>query len=270
MICFEFESCVLEVTEALLEMHFHQAIVKCFEETFGAKFLRLLKPSPQNEVWVGFDQGWSRTSLSNSDLYQQLKTAIQNGGGSISGFYVGYFMQFKAVRPMERLSKYAPDMFVAPYYRAELSLDTNETTGLSQHQTLSELCKVAGADVSYVCPMMWDISEVYTPADVEQLRVVDVHSAPDPLSPGRHFIAFQTRVGGDPVWCSEPVPAKALTFREWAESLALGDGKLTAEGALSLIERSEGQLRLTLHDRGRATLPPAFTLMEFSPMASDR
>jgi hypothetical protein len=50
-----------EITEALLEMHYHRSIVKTFEETYGSKFLRLLKPSQQMETWVGFDQAWTRT-----------------------------------------------------------------------------------------------------------------------------------------------------------------------------------------------------------------
>jgi hypothetical protein len=47
-----------DITEALLEMHFHRAMVECFSRVFGARFLRLLKPSSQREVWIDFDQGW--------------------------------------------------------------------------------------------------------------------------------------------------------------------------------------------------------------------
>ena len=49
------------VTEALLEMHYLKSMVNLFSNTFGRKFLKLLKPSPQNESWVGFDQGWVST-----------------------------------------------------------------------------------------------------------------------------------------------------------------------------------------------------------------
>lgn len=47
-----------DVVEALLEMHYHPAIVQMFAQTFGARFLRLFKPSTRTEAWVGFDQGW--------------------------------------------------------------------------------------------------------------------------------------------------------------------------------------------------------------------
>ncbi len=120
-----------DITETLLEMHFHRAIVKCFEDTFGAKFLRLLKPSTQMEAWVGFDQGWSRTKLTNADLFSQLKSSIAAGSTAVDKFFLGYFMQFKAVQEMRRLSKYAPATFSAPYLRVELSLEDNPTTGLS-------------------------------------------------------------------------------------------------------------------------------------------
>jgi len=34
-----------EVTEALLELHYHRAIVDTFTDVLGARFLRMLKPS---------------------------------------------------------------------------------------------------------------------------------------------------------------------------------------------------------------------------------
>ena len=97
-----------EVTEALLEMHFHRAILECFKDIYGANFLRLLKPSAQNEAWVGFDQGWSHTGLSNAQLLEELKQAVASGKASVPSFYVGYFMQFKTVQHMHKRTKYAP------------------------------------------------------------------------------------------------------------------------------------------------------------------
>jgi hypothetical protein len=98
----------MDVTEALLEMHFHRAVVAVFAATYGAKFLRLLKPSSQQEAWVGFDQGWNNTSLTNEQLYSHLKASIASSSTSIPGFFLGYFMQFKAVRKMARRSKFTP------------------------------------------------------------------------------------------------------------------------------------------------------------------
>lgn len=70
------------ITEALLEMHFYQAQAKHFETVFGANFLRILKPTTQQEAWVGFDQGWVRTSVSTGELLDYLKDAIQSDATS--------------------------------------------------------------------------------------------------------------------------------------------------------------------------------------------
>ena len=261
---------MIEVTETLLEMHFHRAIVKSFQDTYGAKFLRLLKPSTRNEVWVGFDQGWSRTTLSSAQLYDQLRQAIAADAGSVNGFYFGYFMQFKVVRAMERLSRFAPSTFAAPYFRSELSLEPSPTTGLSQHDTLLRLCRVAGADVNYVCPMMFDLDQLYEEPDIDQLQVVDLRSAPAGWTPTeRHFIAFQTPYGAAPQWCSESVPASARKGSAWVESTENQRGRRNGPQILSLIETSVAELRQAVqsHD-GVQLLPAALTIVEFEPEAS--
>jgi len=66
------------ITEALLEMHYHRGMIDLFQGVFGARMLKLLKPSPQQEAWVGFDQGWAATSLSTADLFASLRQSTQN------------------------------------------------------------------------------------------------------------------------------------------------------------------------------------------------
>jgi hypothetical protein len=254
-----------DVTETLLEMHFHRAIVKCFEDTFGAKFLRLLKPSTKSEAWVGFDQGWTRTTLTIAELFDQLKATIASGATSVNAFYFGYFMQFKSVQQMQRLSRYAPTSFYAPYFRAEVSLEVNPNTGLSQHETLMRLSQIAGSDVSYVCPMMFDVDELYDEPNIDQLQVVDVRSAPGGwLISDRHFIAFQSLAGASPQWCSEPVPAKAHPARAWLESAETRPARRTGVQILELIEATikalESNRRVTNEEQ---TFPLAFTVVEF-------
>ncbi len=261
---------VQDVTEALLEMHFHRAIVKLFEETFGAKFLRLLKPSTKAEVWVGFDQGWTHSSLTSSELFDQLKAAIPSGKTSVNAFYFGYFMQFKSVQQMRGLSKYAPPSFSVPYYRAEVSLEVNEKTGLSQHETLTRLCKISGSDVNYVCPMMADIDELYDEPNVDQLQIVDVRSAPVGWgSTDRHFIAFQSLAGASPQWCSEPVLARAHSARAWLESAETRPVRKTAAQVLELVEAASEALAIqrTTGEESQG-LPLSLTLVEFAEMAS--
>ena len=87
----------LEINEALMEMHFHHAIVEHFRTTFGAHFLRLFKPTQRRESWIGFDQAWARTELSQAQLFERLRNAVQTGTSSVDSFYIGYFLQFKVV-----------------------------------------------------------------------------------------------------------------------------------------------------------------------------
>jgi hypothetical protein len=49
-------------------MHYHRALVDLFSGMYGQGFVKILKPSPQKEAWVGFDQGWARMSVSEEEL----------------------------------------------------------------------------------------------------------------------------------------------------------------------------------------------------------
>src|SRR5262245_37654817 len=146
-----------EITEALLELHYHRAIVDTFAAVFGVPFLRMLKPSTQQEAWVGFDQGWVHTSISNADLYAALASTISVGGSQVQAFHLGYFLQFKVVHTLLRRSHLAPTTFRSPYFRSELSVWPNASTGLSQHETLRRLAAIEGALVYYACPLLFDV-----------------------------------------------------------------------------------------------------------------
>jgi len=205
-----------EVTEVLLELHYHRAIVDAFAAVFGARFLRMLKPSTQREVWVGFDQGWVNTSVSTADLYAALSNTISSGGTQSNAFHLGYFLQFKVVHTLARRSRLTPTGFVAPYLRSELSVWRNPRTELSQHETLCRLASIQGAEVYYACPLLVDIDAIYEYPDLNTLQIVDVRSAPPNIDDAdRHFIAFQSATAVAPQWCSEPHPAKGWRCSEW-------------------------------------------------------
>src|SRR4028119_1219889 len=161
-----------DINEALLEMHFHSAVVAHFSNLYGAEFLRILKPVPQKEVWVGFDQGWVYTTVSNEILLNQLKSAIETNATSVSNLYIGYFLQFKVVQRMMSKSKLKPDIYSTPYFRSELSLERNKNSGMSQHETLIRLSDVTNASVSYACGMLFDLDEIYRPPNLAKLRCV--------------------------------------------------------------------------------------------------
>jgi len=205
------------LTETLLEMHFHQAIVSYFANAYGVNFLRLLKPSTQQEVWVGFDQGWVYTSLTTRELLHELRSSIQVKPNSIDRFFLGFFLQFKPVKKMIRKSKAMPDDYIVPYYRSELSVKPNRRTGLSQHETLLRLNKLNNARVSYVCALLFDLNEIYKPPNLDRLRCIDLSTSPDGWATNeRHFLTFQNEMDPTCLWCSDPVEGKSLSFGDWA------------------------------------------------------
>lgn len=223
-----------EVTEALLEMHFHAALMNLLRDHFGARFLRLLKPSTQKETFVGFDQGWVRSP--STDLISEIRQYISGASVAAPPLHVGYFLQFKIVEEMQNSSKYIPTGWSTPYYRSEAYLKKNPTTGRSQHDTLLQLAKIPQSEVYYACGMLFDELEIWTDADLDKLRLVDANSAPGGWKKGtRHFIAFQTKLGS-PFWCSEPIEGRSLAARAWVQRLAEGSRTMGPEELIAFLE----------------------------------
>jgi hypothetical protein len=265
------------ITEALLEMHFHRAIVEYFSKVYGANFLKLLKPSSQKEVWVGFDQGWICTTLTTEQFFAELSQKIHSSSNNMKHFYLGYFLQFKTVQKMTRRSKLMPEDYTTPYLRSELSVKRNSVTGLSQHETLLRLNEIHSTSVCYACAMLFDLNEIYAIPDLNYLRCIDISSSPKGWATNeRHFLTFRCEDDPTPYWFSEPEPASALSFDEWASpDSRIGPRKLRAAGVMQFIEDSarvlttqksdREQLRL-LSDENRKTLgslPESFTILEF-------
>jgi hypothetical protein len=283
-----------EISEALMEMHFHHVIVEHFQITFGAHFLSLFKPSPRREVWVGFDQGWTRSEFSQEQLFGRLAHAVQTGVNVLDKFYIGFFLQFKNVERMRRLTGRLPAHYKAPYLRSKLSLRPNALTRFSQHETLLRLSKIANTSVAYACPMFFDAADVYEKADLQRLRCVPLDTAPAGWATNQtHFITFENPSDQVPFWCSRPKEGKALSFAEWASPRRDGGPeKITGHQAIELIEQSAFELaspeekewtllqisretrreRPTLltgmdkqfHQERDNVMPESFTLMEFS------
>ncbi len=266
------------ITEALLEMHFFRALVDLFKAVYGAHFLKLLKPSPNREAWVGFDQGWARTSLTTEQLFYQLRTGIQQQDQNVPGFYFGYFLQFKTVERMVRRSALMPQHYSPPYLRAELSLKPNRTTGLSQHETLLRLSDIKGASVDYACPMLFDIADIWEGPDITKIRFVQISTSPPGWATNqRHFITLQNETDPNPFWQSEPIETKSYSAKEWVDlHTEIGPRKLSGGEAEALIESSVAEIKRASRKRGirldedrkdfvTAIIPPCFTLIEMGP-----
>ncbi len=270
------------ITEALLEMHYHESIKGFFQKTYGANFLRLLKPDPRLEAWVGFDQGWVRIEVGGRQFLDELRHAIQSGTSVVDRFYLGFFLQFKKVRRITRGSKYMPPWYHPPYFRSEISVKRNKSTGLSQHQTLLRLCHINSASVCYACPMLFSAEEIYEPADLARLRCIDLVSAPTGWTADeRHFVTFQHPSDAVGLWCSDATRAPVWGFDEWA-SPAREDGmrRLSAEETLSLIRNAGDVIRDASPQAQREwfgrsadwplrVLPRSFTILEFSASTED-
>lgn len=202
------------ITESLLEMHFHSALVELFERAFEAKVLKIYKPSTNREVWLGYDQAWVRTELTQREFEDHLAASL-HGGPPFPERFIGYFLQFKRVERMVRRSRFTPANFPDEYYRAELSTSVNPRTQASQHATLLRLQQFEASDVNYACPMLFGPDAMYDKPDLDRLRLVPLRGAPTYADNDRHFIAFRAQVDPAPVWCSDPIGAESTTVSEW-------------------------------------------------------
>lgn len=262
------------IPESLLEMHHHSALVAHYAALYGAKVMKLYKPVPQKEAWVGFDQAWTRTDLTQAQLHDALVSAVQVGGKSIGKFYVGEFLQFKVMDRKIRASKVMPSGFSTPYIRTELSLAPNKLTGISQHETLRRLSGVAGASVYYACPMLFESDEIWEqPADLTKLRLVDVKSSPSGwLTNESHHLIFQDAYAS-PLWCSDPLPATGLDFLQRPADFL--PHTMSGEAAIEFIGACERAVRQAPDTERRQRdlieevalpsnyLPECFALYEF-------
>lgn len=202
------------ITEALLEMHYFKATVTLISHVFGHSVLQFIKPSPKREAWVGFDQAWVRSDYSTQDLLEMLRSAL-SAGSSAPSIIFGYFLQYKVVEPIIRKSRRTPHGFSIPYLRAELSLEPNYVTGISQHETLLRLSRLPNSCVAYACPMLFDFDYIYREADISSLRIVDILTARNGWNTGtKHAICFQDPTGA-PEWCSDPIHGESIEFETW-------------------------------------------------------
>ena len=256
------------ITEALLEMHFHHALVEHFSALYGANFLRLLKPSQQQEAWVGFDQGWVNINLPQTQFLNELRSVINNQLTNINKFYIGFFLQFKRVAIVRRRSRLIPNHYNLPYFRSKLSLHPNSNSGRSQHETLLLLQNINNSSVFYACGMLFNVDAIYQQPDLNRLRLVPITSAPPGWNTNEnHFIMFQTVDDHNPYWRSEPIKGISYSIEEWSSSEAHGPVKLSPNH----LEKMISDVTLLLYDKQNSLtkkiLPESMTIMEFEPIS---
>ena len=153
------------------------------------------------------------TKVDDRTFMSELRATIHEGSDEAESMYFGYFLQFKVIERALKTSRRSPDHYTAPYFRAKLSLKPNRTTRISQHETLVRLGEVPRAQVYYACPMLFTSDDLHEdPVELEKLRLIDIRSAPQGWNTDEpHYIIFQAAQDPGPLWCSEPISAKATT-----------------------------------------------------------
>ncbi len=214
-----------KITETTLEMHYHFAMMDLFRSTFGVgptgRF-SFFKYSIRKEKFVGFDQAYVQTTLSDQELYKDLTNIAQ--GKQNSPKYVGYFLQFKVVDKRTKRSSNIPPSVTAysPFYSVKLSTGRDTKNNLSQHELLKNISSSSsGAFVYYACPLLFDKLDLYArDADLDQLVLVEVNSGTPHLTDNKtqHHIYFSSPTS-TPVWCSEPVQGVSTNMEKMFQSL---------------------------------------------------
>jgi hypothetical protein len=193
-------------------MHYFGVLRAHFAAVLGFPNLRILKPTPQREKWLGFDQGFVKSSETGLALEKSLRNFIHSSVRPLHVFRA-IFLQFKVV-DRRRSRRGAPDDWTVPWYAAHISTDKDKDTKISQHETLMRLAELPDTEVAYACPMLFSLDDIIRPADLSTLRQIDVKSAPHGwLTDGSHKLAFQTPTSGA-FWCSDPIPAKDFVLED--------------------------------------------------------
>lgn len=262
----------MSINETVLEMHYHRPLMELISSALGlgAGAFNFYKYSPQRECFVGFDQAFVRSDLSEQEMFNRLKSSALTNGYNLSSTFIGLFLQYKVVKQIQRRLRHTPPMITnRPHLRVSLDTKKNINTGFSQHELLYDLNNNVGAFVYYACPMLFDRSELYNAEpDLQSLRLADVASCPDAYSDNdSHFIYFND-TDAQPIWCSEPVDGKAVSpeqmigsISQQLESVAKEEGSQNLWDELfNPIELSKGEEKIRPLD----IVYEALTILEFT------
>lgn len=260
----------MSINETVLEMHFHGPIMEAIRETFGLGdgAFNFYKYSPQREAFVGFDQAYVKTDLGGDDLFTVLRDRAQNHDYEISGFFFGYFLQFKVVKELSKRSKNTPNQVTSnPHYRSQIDTRCLTSKDYSQHHLLFNLSQNTNAFVYYACPMLFDRTALYqNPPDLETLTLVDVRSCSSAyIDNESHYIYFD-QPDSSPIWCSEPIEGKSQTGIEWIKQLPELIRRDSLQDQLALLDNIEKLIGEALEKKGSlipTLLEECFTIVEY-------
>lgn len=229
------------ITETVLEMHFHRPIMDLIRETFGLGpngQMNFYKWSPQKECFVGFDQAYVKTQLSDDEFFNLLRVSALSDQYKLGDILFGYFLQYKVVKSLRKRGIYTPPTVSnTPHYRVALTTTKDKQTGVSQHELLYRLSKNKGAFVYYACPMLFDKTDLYeVEVDLDQLRLVDLASCNDIYDDNdNHYIYFDDP-NSEPIWKSEPHTGKAVSPEDFVRSLSTRFGDIEPKESQRILD----------------------------------
>lgn len=121
----------MAISETVLEMHYHRPIMDAIRDTIGVGpkgSVSFYKYSTQRECFVGFDQAYAVSELSEDEFFNLVKNSAQAKNPHLNDQFFGYFLQFKVVKNMEKFSRCTPTMITnKPHYRVSLDTTKNAT-----------------------------------------------------------------------------------------------------------------------------------------------
>ena len=232
----------MSIGETVLEMHYHKPLLELFRATYGLAptgSINFYKYSPKREVFVGFDQAFAMTEMTDEQFFQSMKSSAMGHKYKLKTKFLAYFLQFKVVKEYTNRQKTTPSAITnKPHLRTSVETNKNEKTGFSQHELLFNLNNNEGAFVYYACPMIFERISLYDQnVDLDLLRLVDMHSCPSQFADNsKHYIYFNDTIAG-PIWCSsDPVPGIAITPKQFMERCAESLREASPEASLSKLE----------------------------------
>lgn len=186
------------MNETVLDMHYHKPLMDLLRSVFGLGVggLHFYKYSQQRESFIGFDQAYAKTDLSEQDFFRMLREAATSANYTLADKFLAYFLQFKVVKEMQNLTRSTPaSIRNRPHYRVGLYTTRTINVGLSQHELLYRLSTNQGAMVYYACPMLFDRASLYdVEVDLDELRLADLTSCPSSYPDNEtHFIYWNDK-----------------------------------------------------------------------------
>lgn len=217
-------------SETLIANSYHVLWEQYYAKKYNSQKFEIYIPDSE-EVHVGYDLGFARPlskfKFKDDQFFEWIKNRISRTSSADSAFLMAYFYQYKILDFVTRLSltrnkstkagliqkgynASAPAFRVELYTKRKLYANGTKRRPFSQHDALCRLAKIKGADVFYCSPKFLKSTGIppVSKRVLSDLNLVKVtHQVPTYRDQETHYIYFQTMMGDNAQWCSQPTPA---------------------------------------------------------------